>query len=44
VLLLLLLVPLRRDRIVEGGRMVPADEGDDASDWRSRHWRSASAS
>jgi hypothetical protein len=44
VLLVLLLAPRRRARIVEGGRTVPADEGDDASDWRSRHWRSASAS
>lgn len=45
VILLPLLLPRRRHgRVVEGGRTVPADEGDDASDWRSRHWRSASAS
>jgi hypothetical protein len=44
VLLLLLLPPRRRGRVVEGGRIVPADEGEDASDWRSRHRRSASAS
>ena len=44
VVLVLLLATRRRGRVVEGGRIVPEDEGEDASDWRSRHWRSASAS